>query len=301
MRKVKVVLPATVTDLGPGIHSLGLALALHATVDVIERSDDRFTVETSGEGAGRYSTGLRHPVILGLTRVFQALERAPTGLTIRVDSRIPSGSGLGAEAAFVIAGVIGANNLFGSPFNRDQVLTLAAQACRRSDHAVTAILGGLTVSLLEGEDLVYRPLPIQSMYTVIVLPEFDPPEQRSPLPDRIPTADALFNLAHLPLLIDALRSGDLDLLASSLEDRLFAPVRQTAIPGFEQVVRAAKFGGASAVALCGGGPALIAFANARHRQLADLMVTAFADVDIHARAWVVPVDTQGVVLSVAEL
>jgi homoserine kinase len=300
MRKVKVVLPATVTDLGPGIHTLGLALALHATVEIIERGDDRFTVETSGEGAGSYSTGLRHPVILGLTRVFQTLERAPTGLTIRVDSRIPLSSGLGAEAAFVIAGVIGANNLFGSPFNLDQVLTLAAQACRRSDHAVTAILGGLTVSLLDGETLVYRPLPIQSMYTVVALPELDPPDQRPPPPDRASTADALFNLARLPLLIEALRSGDLALLASSLEDRLFAPARRALIPGYEQVVRTAKEGGASAVALCGGGPALIAFASTRHRQLADLMVTAFAEVDIRARAWVVPVDTQGVILSVAE-
>ena len=144
MRKVKVVLPATVTNLGPGLNSLALALALHVTVEIIERTDDIFTVETSGEGAGYYSTGLRHPVVLGLAYIFQKLERAPLGLTIRVDSRIPPASGLGSEAAFLIAGVIGANNLFGNPFNRETIVTLAAEVCRRPDHAVTAILGGLT-------------------------------------------------------------------------------------------------------------------------------------------------------------
>ncbi|MEO8393902.1 MAG: hypothetical protein ABI700_13000, partial [Chloroflexota bacterium] len=175
MRKVKVVLPATVTNLGPGLNSLALALALHVTVEISERSDDIFTVETSGEGAGYYSTGLRHPVVLGLSYVFQKIERAPLGLTIKVDSKIPPASGLGSEAAFLIAGVIAANNLFDHPFNRETIITLAAEVCRRPDHAVTAIHGGLTSSLLDGETILYRRLPIQpnGLQMVVVVPQIE--------------------------------------------------------------------------------------------------------------------------------
>ncbi|MBI1259766.1 MAG: hypothetical protein GC204_20050 [Chloroflexi bacterium] len=300
MRKVKVVLPATVTNLGPGLNSLALALALHVTVEISERSDDVFTVETSGEGAGFYSTGLRHPVVLGLAYIFQKLERAPLGLTIRVDSRIPPASGLGSEAAFLIAGVIAANNLFGNPFDREMIIALAAEVCRRPDHAVTAIHGGLTSSLLDGESLIYRRLPVQSQQIVVVVPQIERYEARSINLERIPLTDALHNLACLPLVIDALRLGDLTLLGHVLEDRLIAPTRSAAIPGCEHVMTIAKRNGASAVTLSGNGPALLAFAPAHQRQLADTMVDAFASAGVTARAWVVPLDTQGVVISMAQ-
>jgi homoserine kinase len=301
MRKVKVVLPATVTNLGPGLNSLALALALHVTVEISERSDDSFTVETSGEGAGYYSTGLRHPVVLGLSYIFQKLERAPLGLTIRADSKIPPASGLGSEAAFLIAGVIAANNLFGNPFDRETIITLAAEVCQRPDHAVTAIHGGMTSSILDGKMLLYRRLPVQpsGLQMVVVVPELPQHEARPNL-ERVPIADALHNLACLPLVIDALRLGDLTLLAHVLEDRLIAPAQIAAIPGCEHVITVAKGNGASAVTLSGSGPALIAFAPANHRLLGDGMVDAFADAGVTARAWVVPLDTQGVVISMAQ-
>ena len=85
-----------------------------------------------------------------------------------------------------------------------------------------------------------------------------------------------------------------------LEDRLIAPLLIAAIPGFDHVVTVAKRSGASAVTLSGNGPALIAFAPSHQRQLADTMVDAFASAGVTARAWVVPLDTQGVVISVAQ-
>jgi len=299
MRKVKVVLPATVTNLGPGLNSLALALALHVTVEITERSDDIFTVETSGEGAGYYSTGLRHPVVLGLSYIFQKLERAPLGLTIRADSKIPPASGLGSEAAFLIAGVIAANNLFGNPFNREAITTLAAEVCQRPDHAVTAIHGGLTSSLFDGDALLYRRLPIQAQQLIVIVPQIEHYEPR-PRPERVLMSDAQHNLACLPLVIDALRLGDLTLLGHVLNDQLIAPAQTAAIPGCDHVITVAKHNGASAVTFSGNGPALIAFAPANHRLLADGMIDAFADADVKARAWVVPLDTQGVVISMAQ-
>ncbi len=302
MRKVKVVLPATVTNLGPGINSLALALGLHTTVEVIERGDESFTVETSGEGAGAYSVGLRHPVALGLARVFQQMERSPNGLAVRVSSEIPPASGLGSEAAFLVAGVVAANNLLGSPFNREQMISIAAQLCRRADHAVGAILGGLSASLLDGERVIYRALPIQSMPVAVVFPDLPDYPAHASLPDRVPMANAFYSLARLPLVTEAFRLNDLKLLAEALDDHLIAPTRRTAIPGWDSVVTAARTSGTSAISLCGDGPSLIAFAptSADHRQIANAMVRAFAEASVKARGWVTQVDTQGVVISVAQ-
>src|SRR5262249_15223 len=142
----------------------GLALSLHMTVDVTERSDQSLVVEGGGEGAGEYKDGLRHPVMLGAIRVFQKMERAPLGMTIRVGNEIPLNSRLGGEAGFGVAGVIAANNLLGNPFKREQTLQIAAEASQQSpDGVVTAMLGGLTASLLRPDGLIYRSLAVQAM------------------------------------------------------------------------------------------------------------------------------------------
>jgi Homoserine kinase len=127
MRRVKVTLPAVATEIGPGQDGLGLALGLHAVVEFSERSDHQLVVDTRGEGAGRYSVGLQHPAVLGMIRVFQKLERASLGVNVVVDSQIPVESGLNAESAFHLAGVIGGSNLLGTPLSREQALAFAVE------------------------------------------------------------------------------------------------------------------------------------------------------------------------------
>lgn len=302
MRKVKISLPATITNLGPGLNSLGLALSLRATVEIRERSDEQLVVETEGEGAGRYSIGLRHPVVLGMIRVFQQVERAPLGITVKIDSKIPPDCGLGAETAFIVAGIIAANNLLGNPFNREQTLDIAVQAVKRADSVVTAMLGGLTASTLNDGSITHRALSIKPLTMVAVVPEIDSyaDATKALTPERVLLADALANLSQMPLLVEALRGGDLKLLAHMLDDHLRAPLLRTHIPGYGHVVEMARRSGAQAITLSGDGPALIAFAEKNHKQIAEAMQTAFQSAGIKARTWILTADTQGVVLSVAQ-
>ncbi|MCK6579786.1 MAG: hypothetical protein L6Q98_16975 [Anaerolineae bacterium] len=301
MRRVKVSLPATVTNFGPGLNSLGLALGLRLSVEFTDRADEQLVVETAGEGAGRYAIGLRHPVLLGLIRIFQVFERAPVGLTLRIDNQIPLASGLGAEAAFLIAGVIGGNNLLDSPLKRDALLRFAAEVSRRPDHAVTAFFGGLTASRAAGDTLTYARLPVEPMQTVVIVPEIADYESaaRAAVPDRVALADALDTLGALPLLLDALRRGDHTLLGAGLRDSLIAPARLAQIPGATDAIALAEANGASGVALCGAGPALLVFAPRDHRLVAEGMVAAFASQGVTARALLTAIDTQGIVLSAA--
>lgn len=298
MRKIKITLPATATSLGPGLNSLGLALGLYCTVEITERRDETLLVETAGEGAGRYSVGLRHPVALGMMRVFQQQERAPLGLTVRVINHIPPDSGLGAEATLWVAGMIGANNLLGNPYSRRAVLDLAARVTRQPDSAVTAILGGLTASILDGDTLIYRAFSAAPLTVVVALPQLEQ-YAADTHPERVPLADALFNLGRVPLLLDALRDGDLKLIAQVLQDKLRLPHLKPQLPGYDRAVEMALQTGAAAVTLCGGGPALIAFADSEHRRIATAIELAFENAGVAARSWVLPVDTQGVVVSMA--
>ncbi|MBZ0302757.1 MAG: homoserine kinase [Anaerolineae bacterium] len=300
MRKVTVRLPATMTCIGPGIRALGLALSLYATIEISERSDHQLIVDTAGEGAGHYSIGLRHPVVLGLMRVFQQAERAPLGVHIRVTSQIPVASGLGAEAAFWVAGIIGGSNLLGLSLSRQEILKLSAQIAPKPDHAISALLGGLSSAVQQADQLIYRALPIRAFPLVVVTPDIDDyPESNTP-PETIPWSDAAHNLSRVPLLLEGFRTGDLPLISAMLDDRILQPRLNTRIPGYQHVRETARLAGALGVTLSGSGPSLIAFAPHHHQQVADAMIAAFGYAGIQARAHVVTIDTQGVVISAVQ-
>lgn len=299
MHKIKIRLPATVTSLGPGIHSLGLALGLYISIEISERLDETLLVETDGEGAGRYSIGLRHPVVLSLSRMFQRLERAPLGVSVKINNQIPLDSGMGVEAAFIVAGMIGANNLLGSVYKREEIMDIAARSMPRPsvDNIVTSVLGGLTASFMNEQDLIYRALPVSTLKVVVVLPEVEDYRANTALPENIPVKDAAYNLGLLPLLLNALKDGDFRLLAQTLDDKLRLPYFLPAIRGYAHVSDAAKQAGAAVITLCGDGPALLAFAEDKHEKISKAMQEAFLDEGLKSRGWVLPIDTQGVVIS----
>src|SRR5690606_23462943 len=80
-------------------------------------------------------------------------------------------SGLGAEAAFTVAGVFAANNLLGNPYPRSEVLNLAAQMMKRADHVMTTILGGATATASEGDTLISRTLPLAPLKIIAIVPD----------------------------------------------------------------------------------------------------------------------------------
>jgi homoserine kinase len=296
MQKIKIRLPAVLTDIGPGQRSLGLALSLYTTVEISGRDDTELMAHFHGEGADQFEQPLRHPVVRAMSRLFQHLERTQPGINVRVDSGIPSG--LGAEAAFAVAGVMGANSLLGSPCQRDDVLKIAASTTR-PDAVTAALLGGLTVGLLSDDGLlIQRSLPVTPFELIVVHPTLDD-YNAPPLPEQISRRDALHNTQRLPLLLEALRTADLDTLAQVLDDRLQTPHLIDHIPGYGYVSEIARARGAIAVAPCGAGPALMAIARERHRAIGEEMVLAFKAAGVEARFWVLPVDTQGIVISMS--
>jgi homoserine kinase len=296
MRRVRVTLPASISDFGTVLGgSIGLALAIHAQVEVHERDGDTLQVETHGEGAGIYPLGLRHPVVMGMNRVFQHAERAVLGLSVRVDNHIPLDADFGAHAVLTTAGMICANNLLDNPLSRDQVIAMAVHATRAPAQVTTTVLGGLTAALTHDGHVISRALPVTRMSMVIALPDLR--EKRVPsMPDRVAREAAVHTLSRAPLLLEALRTGDEGLLAAALDDHIIAPLKRAAFPVLHDCEQYARDAGAVGVMFSGA--AVIAFAPRDARTIAAAMETAFQDMGIPARTWIVPMDTQGVVVSV---
>ena len=300
MTKVSVSVPAVCTNLGSGYHVLGLALNLRTVVEMSLTGDDALRIASAGEGADALPANFYHPVAVAATRLFQEVEEAPPGLSITCTNRIPLRVGLSSREAMTVAGLVGANNLLGGPLPREALIDLAARLSEHPEAAATALNGGLGIWASGGETPVYRSLEVAPLRVVVAVPLLD---DYAPHHDALPDPgldDAVHAIAHTALLVEALQTDDLDLLREALDDRLHVPYRRAAIPGYARVEAAACRLGAIGVTLCGAGPALVAFADYGHGEIARAMQQAFRQEGVPARTWTLGVDMQGVVISVVQ-
>src|SRR4051794_13379143 len=101
---VRVRVPASSANLGPGFDALGLALSLYNDV-VIRVADEGLTVDIAGQGADDLRRDRRNLVVKAMTKMFTLLGGQPRGLEVVCANRIPQSRGLGSSAAAVVAGV----------------------------------------------------------------------------------------------------------------------------------------------------------------------------------------------------
>jgi homoserine kinase len=300
VHKVTVTVPATITHLGPGLNVLGLALSLHATVEMLVRTDDQLLITL--QGADFLSDSFDNLVLRVAIRLFQRFERAPAGLQINIINQIPWDVGLGTQTALIVGSIIAANNLVGGGLKRPDIIALAGDFSAPAAGIVAAIYGGLSICSHDKEQkLVHRSLDIVPLRVVIVVPKITSYEgHQIEHPKLVALDDAIFNIGQTALLVEALRTGDFGLLAKSMGDKLHQSHFIPHIPGFHSASQAAYDEGAIAVVLSGKGPALLAIAENYHQAVADAMQSAFADVGIEANTWILSVDRQGMMISEVE-
>ncbi len=298
--RVRVRVPATSANLGPGFDVLGLALALHNEVTLEEAAGVSVSIE--GEGAGHLDRSERNLVVRGVRSVYEHLQRPFRGIKVACVNRIPTGRGLGSSAAAWLGGIVGANAVLGSPLDRDTLLALAASGEGHPDNAAAALLGGLTVACWSGKKVLALSLPVPSeIQWVVLIPEVQgsTAEARAVLPQTVPRADAVFNLQRLGLLLAALGAGRADLLTVAMEDRLHQPYRGGLFPWMEHVAAAARSAGALGCALSGAGPSLLAAVGKGADNVARAMESALGESGIRGRAVVLGVDPVGTVWEAA--
>lgn len=292
--KVKVSVPATTANLGPGFDCLGLALGLHNTVE-LETIGRGLRITIDGEGARLIPTDASNLVYRAVHALFQHVGEPLPALYIHLDNAIPVMSGLGSSSAAVVGGLVAANALLGEPLAADDLLGLAIEIEGHPDNATPALLGGLVVVVAAGGMPVYRRIETPPLEVVVAVPAFQLAtiEARAALPEQVPLADAVFNLGRTALVVHSLSRADYDLLAAAMDDRLHQPYRTRLIPGLTDVFRAARQAGAAGVALSGAGPSVVAFAPAQHDAIAEAMRLAFAHHGLDARAMVLETTTAG--------
>ena len=246
--------PATSANLGPGFDCFGLALDLWNEVTVDTDADPGVTWE--GEGADELPVDGTDMVSRAIAYAARAGGTPPPRLAIHGRNRIPLERGLGSSAAAAVAGIALADALVGLSLEREEVLELAGELEGHPDNAAAAIAGGLTLAFGGG---VIRLDPHPSLRPVVLVPEMRLPtgEARAALPETVPRADAVFNVAHAAAAVVALTSEP-GLLAPAMDDRLHQAARLSLVPAVGVVFDRNR---ASGIPVCvsGAGPSLLAF------------------------------------------
>jgi homoserine kinase len=264
---VRVRVPATSANLGPGFDSLGLALALYDEIDV-EITASGTVVEVSGHGEAGLPCDERHLVVQALRAGLAAVGAESPGVRLVSRNAIPHRRGLGSSAAAVVGGLIAARGCLAEPGMLDDasVLEVATRFEGHPDNAAAALLGGFTISWCEAvgpgtpnsSPRAVRLDPHPDLVAVVCVPtrELSTAEARAMLPDQVPHADAAFNAARCALLVEAITRRP-ELLMPATEDRLHQDHRGPAMPHTAALVQRLRAAGVPAV-ISGAGPGVLA-------------------------------------------
>ncbi|MCG9967690.1 homoserine kinase [Pelotomaculum terephthalicicum JT] len=285
---IRVQVPATTANLGPGFDCLGMALELYNIVEIIQVPHG-LTIEVTGEGAADISRDVDNLVFRAAQQVFKQVGFEPTGLKIRLINQIPVARGLGSSTAAIIGGVIAANLLVGGRLSLKEIIGLASLLEGHPDNVAPAVLGGIVISVqADGELKNMKIQPPQGIKCVVAIPDFilATKASRDVLPSQVPFQDVIFNLGRVALLVAALQKGDFTLLGTAMEDHLHQPFRSVLVPGMKKVLAAAKLAGARGVTLSGAGPSVIALADSNFDLIARVMGDTFRQNGVKCRTLV---------------
>lgn len=246
VRRRRVRVPASSANLGPGFDAFACALALHCEMEVVETGS--FAVDTELAIA----RDRRNLAVRGFARL-----HPPDDFTFRIRSDIPLSGGLGTSAAAYLCGLLAADSMF--ELDAD-LLALATELEGHPDNVAAALLGGFVICA-DGTASRFDAPP--ELEAVLVVPHeaVRTREARAALPAEVPMADASFNVAHGALLTLGLATGDLDLVARGLGDRLHQPYRAHLYPRSAQLVEEAHELGALGATISGAGPTVLVWCH----------------------------------------
>jgi homoserine kinase len=289
---IKLRVPATSANLGPGFDCLGLALDLWN--EVAFEPDDHTSYLVHGEGAGFLEARPSNLLLRAVQALYAECGANRSGLRITAENHIPLSSGLGSSAAAIVAGLLGANAMLGHPLDKGGLLRLGAKLEGHPDNVSAALLGGLVVSVQADGEILAQRYSLPELTAVIVKPDVDLSTRaaRAVLPKMVSREDAVFNIGRTALVVEALRSGDRGLLQKAMEDRLHQSYRLAHIPSGEEAYERAR--GFGAAALSGAGPSIIAFVEPDLAPAAGVAVAAvFERRGISTRSFILHTSNTG--------
>jgi homoserine kinase len=291
--------PATTANLGAGFDCIGAALSMYNEFTFTPIDTETLVIAVQGLEAAKVDTSASNLAYQAFLKLYAQIDRTPPVIQLEILLGVPLARGLGSSATAIVGGLLGANALAGNPLSPPELMQLAIELEGHPDNVVPALIGGCRLAATATSGWAIADIPWHSsIVPVVAIPNFElsTAEARSVLPTEYSRADAIFNTAHLGLMIRGLETGNAEWLTAGLTDKIHQPYRQKLIAGYTDVERAVIAAGGYGMVISGAGPTLLAIATvARAEAVATAMAEAWATHNIQVQAQPLQVDLQGAV------
>lgn len=263
IRGLRLSLPATSANLGPGFDAVGLALSMRLTIEA--RVADAWGAYTTGRDAELCSKLDGNLIIDTYHRVIEEVWVDAPPLRLEIHNEIPLGMGFGSSAAAILAGVALADHfggMHGLGSSDEQIVTTASRIEGHPDNVAACWYGGFTASAMTETGVKVATFSGDREWELMLAMQpipFATKKARALLPETYSKEDAIFNVQRVGLLVAAFAQGRLDLLKSAMEDRMHQPYREEACPLLKALLPLKSEPWIAGMALSGAGPSVLVF------------------------------------------
>ena len=310
---IRVRVPATSANLGPGFDTLGIALELYSYVSIEVSQTGENEVVMRGEGSEYGDIGIENNIAWqAIQQLSHRLKSTFPPLRLTLENSIPLARGLGSSAAARVGALVAANLLSQrvdeNYLDPQQLLELATELEGHPDNVASALFGGMTASVCHNGKVLSSPVDAKIWPQFLVFipnTELETKAAREILPKSVSREDAVFNVSRVALLIASLHSGKWQqqpqLLKSALQDKLHQPYRSLLIPAYDAVQNTALENGALGVTLSGAGPAILIWLpadsnNTLKQSIAAAILKTASSNGVSGKVVELNVDSHGCVL-----
>lgn len=254
---MKIIVPATSANVGPGFDSVGVAVTKYLEIQVCEEREEWMIEHQLGKWIPRDERNLLLKIALQIAPDLQPRR-------LKMVSDIPLARGLGSSSSVIVAGIELANQLGNLKLTDHEKLQLATKIEGHPDNVAPAIYGNLVIaSSVEGQvSAVVAPFPECAFLAYIPNYELRTRDSRGVLPKKLSYKEAVAASSIANVAIAALLTGDMVKAGQAIESDLFHErYRQELVREFATIKKVAKKNGAYATYLSGAGPTIMVLAN----------------------------------------
>jgi len=252
---IKVTVPASAANIGPGFDTLGIALNIYNIYE-FEEIENGLIIE----GCQEEYCNEDNLVYKSFKVVLDKIGCSIKGLKIRMITEIPVSRGLGSSSACIVGGVFGANKLLNGNLSKDELFKIAVEIEGHPDNIAPAVYGGLTASIVDDGVPYYSGYEIsEKVMFCALIPNFETStsEARKLLPRNVSFKDAIFNVSRVAVLLKSLEKGDFNLIKRSLKDKLHQEYRKCLIHEYDEVEKICMQNNSVVMFVSGSGPTLM--------------------------------------------
>jgi homoserine kinase len=257
-RALRLRLPATSANLGPGFDAVAVALDFALEIEAIPATE--FSIAATGRDAERCAR-LNDNLILDTYKGLLAANKRPVArLALRMKNGIPLGMGCGSSAAARLAAITLAAHFGKLGWKTDRILEEAYALEGHPDNVAACWLGGFVAAVCEGRKVhVAQVRPPSAWRAIVVLPADPVPtsKARAVLPQKYSLDDVVVNLQSTAVLTLAFAQGRGNLLRLAMNDRIHQPYRESICPLLPRLLPLVGKNGILGAALSGAGPAVL--------------------------------------------